>query len=70
MPTIIDGYNLLHVVGLLSDTIGPGGLERSRLALLNFLAETLDPDEVPQTIVVFDAHNAPWGARGRCRIAA
>jgi predicted RNA-binding protein with PIN domain len=62
MPTIIDGYNLLHVVGLLGDAIGPGGLERSRLALLNFLAESLDADEVPHTTVVFDARNAPWGA--------
>jgi hypothetical protein len=62
MPTIIDGYNVLHVVGLLGGAVGPGGLERARLALLNFLAESLDPGEVPRTTVVFDAHDAPWGA--------
>jgi hypothetical protein len=28
---------------------------------LNLLAESLDPDEVPQTLVVFDAHDPPPG---------
>ena len=42
MALIIDGYNLLHASGILGRGIGPGGLERSRSALLNFLAESLD----------------------------
>jgi predicted RNA-binding protein with PIN domain len=61
MPLIIDGYNLLNVVGIIGRGVGPGGLERARLALLNFLAESLEPVEVPKTIVVFDSREAPWG---------
>ena len=61
MPLIIDGYNLLNVVGIIGRGIGPGGLERARLALLNFLAESLDPKEIAKTIVVFDSREMPWG---------
>jgi uncharacterized protein len=62
MSLIIDGYNLLYAVGVLGSGAGPHGLERARLALLNFLAESLDPHDIPHTLVVFDAHDAPWGA--------
>ena len=61
MPLLIDGYNLLHATGILGRGMGPGGLERSRLALLNFLAESIISEELPHTTVVFDARNAPWG---------
>jgi predicted RNA-binding protein with PIN domain len=61
MSTLIDGYNLLNTVGIVGPRPGPGGLERSRLALLNFLAESLDAAEIPRTTVVFDAHDAPPG---------
>ncbi len=61
MSLLIDGYNLLNVVGIVGRGIGPGGLERARLALLNFLAESLDPKEISKTIVVFDSREAPWG---------
>ena len=61
MSLIIDGYNLLNVVGIIARGIGPGGLERARLALLNFLAESLDAKEIAKTIVVFDSREAPWG---------
>ena len=64
MSLLIDGYNLLHVVGILGRGVGPGGLERSRLALLNFLAESLTAAEIPRTTVVFDAHDAPPGLAG------
>ncbi len=43
MALVIDGYNLLHASGILGRGVGPGSLERSRLALLNFLAQSLDP---------------------------
>ncbi len=59
MPLLIDGYNLLSAVGILARHVGPGSLQRARLALLNFLAESLDPGEIPQTTVVFDASDAP-----------
>ncbi len=61
MPLLIDGYNVLHIVGIIGRGVGPGGLHRSRLAMLNFLAESLEPVEVRQTTVVFDARAAPPG---------
>jgi len=61
MTLIIDGYNLLHGSGILGSGVGPGGLERSRTALLNFLAESLDEGELAGTTVVFDAREAPPG---------
>ncbi len=63
MSLIIDGYNLLYMAGILGEGRGPKGLELSRLALLNFLAESLVPREISQTTVVFDAKDAPWGAK-------
>ena len=61
MRLLIDGYNLLHVTGIIGDGGGPATLERSRHALLNFLAATLELAERAQTTVVFDAKNAPPG---------
>ncbi|MEN6458291.1 MAG: NYN domain-containing protein [Thermoguttaceae bacterium] len=61
MPLLIDGYNLLYATGIVGRGSGPGGLERSRLALLNFLAHSIDPADLPHTTVVFDAHDAPRG---------
>jgi len=61
MSLVIDGYNVLHVVGILGRGVGPGSLRRSRLALLNFLAESLDPQQVAHTTVVFDARQPPYG---------
>jgi len=61
MSLLIDGYNLLNVAGILASGVGPGTLQRARGAMLNFLAESLDPEELPRTTVVFDAKNAPPG---------
>ena len=62
MPILIDGYNLLHASGILGRGRGPGFLERSRQALLNFLAESLDEKELARCTVVFDASDsAPKG---------
>jgi uncharacterized protein len=61
MPFLIDGYNLLNVASVPVPVRGKASLEKARLALLNFLAESLDPEEVPRTVVVFDAHDPPWG---------
>jgi predicted RNA-binding protein with PIN domain len=63
MSLIIDGYNLLYTAGILGEGIGPRSLELSRLALLNFLAESLASRELSHTTVVFDAKDAPWGAK-------
>jgi predicted RNA-binding protein with PIN domain len=62
MPLIIDGYNLLYVTGIVGDPAGQGGtFQRSREALLNFLASSLPEAERGQTTIVFDAAEAPPG---------
>jgi len=61
MSLLIDGYNLLNAVGIVGRGVGRSSLERSRRALLNFLAESLDAAEAARTTVVFDASEAPRG---------
>lgn len=61
MALLIDGYNLLHVTDIFA---GPGAnteLHRSRMALLDFLARSIDPRERKLTTIVFDAAGAPPG---------
>lgn len=61
MGLLIDGYNLMHAAGIIGRGVGPGGLERSRQALLNFVVEAVDDRELMHTVVVFDAEGAPPG---------
>jgi hypothetical protein len=61
MALLIDGYNLLHASGILPRGVGPGTLQRAREALLNFLAESLEPDELRAATAIFDAREAPRG---------
>jgi predicted RNA-binding protein with PIN domain len=61
MHVLIDGYNLLNAANIPSHGYGIGHLERSRLGLLHFLVESLDPAELAQTVVVFDAREPPPG---------
>jgi predicted RNA-binding protein with PIN domain len=77
MSLLIDGYNLLNATGIVGRGAGASSLERSRRALLNFLADSLEPDERAHTTVVFDAAHVPRGLprvvehRGLCvRFAA
>ena len=61
MALLIDGYNLLHVSDIFA---GPGAsteLHRARMALLDFLASSIDQRERKQTKIVFDAAGAPPG---------
>ncbi|MEK6237431.1 MAG: NYN domain-containing protein, partial [Planctomycetales bacterium] len=53
------GYNLIHCAGLLPRGVGPGTLERARRALIHALAESLPPEKLPRTTIVFDARDAP-----------
>lgn len=54
--TLIDGYNVLHVNGLLrSNVVGPGELENARNQLLNLLARQLDQPRRSRTTIVFDS---------------
>ncbi len=63
MSYLIDGYNLLHAMGLLRGRVGPTGLEKARLGLLGLLRAVYG-DEATAVTVVFDAANAPPDAPG------
>jgi predicted RNA-binding protein with PIN domain len=58
MPTLIDGYNLLHALGLLAGRRGPHALESARASLL----QRLRSSGASGVTVVFDAAGAPPGA--------
>jgi predicted RNA-binding protein with PIN domain len=58
MRYLIDGYNLLHAMGVLARRTGPGGLEKARLRLLGLLSGTYG-DQAREVTVVFDAARAP-----------
>jgi predicted RNA-binding protein with PIN domain len=61
MRYLIDGYNLLHAMGLLNGKVGPHGLEKARLALLGRLCGD-HGDDTNAVTVVFDASGAAPGA--------
>ena len=61
MRYLIDGYNLLHAMGVLAGRVAPHGLEKARLALLDRLL-ALHADDPGRVTVVFDAAKAPPGA--------
>jgi predicted RNA-binding protein with PIN domain len=61
MHFLIDGYNLLHAMGVLHGQTGPAVLERARLRLLGLLRGSYGP-EADRVTVVFDAAKAPPGA--------
>jgi len=52
---IIDGYNLLHTVGILDTKVGPKTLEKARDRLLGILARHLEGETRKRTTVVFDS---------------
>lgn len=54
---VIDGYNLLHAMGVLGGRAGPHGLEKARTRLLNLLHGALG-EETHAVTVVFDAAKA------------
>jgi predicted RNA-binding protein with PIN domain len=58
MRFLIDGYNLLHAMGVLHGRLGPSGLGRARLRLLALLRNTYGPAAATVT-VVFDAADPP-----------
>jgi uncharacterized protein len=62
MPTLIDGYNLLHAMGRLSARSGKHALEGARRALLLLVRAGHGPGSGDVT-VVFDAHDPPPGAQ-------
>jgi predicted RNA-binding protein with PIN domain len=58
MRYLIDGYNLLHAMGLVRGKAGPHGLEQARKALLGRLCGD-HGIEAGAVTVVFDAAHAP-----------
>ncbi len=58
MRYVIDGYNLLHAMGVLLGRAGPHRLESARLALLDRVL-ALHGDRAADVTVVFDAAKAP-----------
>jgi predicted RNA-binding protein with PIN domain len=57
---LIDGYNLLHALGLLRRDAGGRALENARRRLLHFLHDALGKPP-PDMTVVFDAATPPPG---------
>ncbi|NIP86497.1 MAG: hypothetical protein GTO03_13390 [Planctomycetales bacterium] len=66
MSLLIDGYNLLNATALGGSCPAGGTLAAARLAVLNFVADSLPADQVPKTTVVFDA--GPGAPRARARV--
>jgi predicted RNA-binding protein with PIN domain len=59
MHTLIDGYNLMHELGLLEKASTPQAFRKARTRFLNRLADGLGAVAAYQTTVVFDAREAP-----------
>lgn len=62
MTFLIDGYNLMHAVGLASARLPAGKLEGARLRLLDWLADAAEGRGATLR-VVFDAKAAPSASR-------
>lgn len=61
MNILIDGYNLIFDIGLISDRESKERFEKARRRLIRELASRLSEFEGRQTLIVFDAANAPPG---------
>jgi len=61
MPFVIDGYNLLHSMGVLGGPVGPHQLANARNRLINLIGPAHADDAAT---IVFDARNSPPGAGG------
>lgn len=66
---LIDGYNLLFASSVFASSVGPPTLQRTRDALLQFLADRIDAKLLARTIIVFDATQAPPGLPGQLTFA-
>jgi predicted RNA-binding protein with PIN domain len=63
MDIIIDAYNLIFQCGLEGRSRTPATIRRSRIRLINLLAENLSLDQRKRTTVVFDAVQLPAGEK-------
>ncbi len=62
MTFLIDGYNLMHAVGLLRPGLPTGRLERARIRFLDWLADA-GKGRADTLRVVFDAQGAPAASK-------
>jgi predicted RNA-binding protein with PIN domain len=60
MRVLIDGYNLMHAMGLLRGPVGPNGLAKARAALIGRMASV--HVETDRATLVLDARGALAGA--------
>ena len=58
---IIDGYNLMHALGMTRSRYRPGEFHRCRQQMLRYLADHLTLAERSRATIVFDAKDAPHG---------
>ena len=58
---LIDGYNLMHAVGLFQRRYGPGEFARWRNRFLHYLSQHLTERERERSTVVFDAPSSGQG---------
>jgi hypothetical protein len=56
---IIDGYNLMHALGMTRSRYRPGEFHRCRQQMLRYLADHLTLAERSRATIVFDAKDAP-----------
>jgi predicted RNA-binding protein with PIN domain len=61
MRFLIDGYNLMHALGLMGQKLGPTRFRKVRHRFLNDLAAALGTENAAHTTVVFDAREPPEG---------
>ncbi len=61
---VIDAYNLMHAMGILTGKVKPLGLARARLQFQEFLVSAFGA-EAGQVTVVFDAPVLPGMCPGR-----
>ena len=62
MALLIDGSNLLHATGIFGKGRGAPTLQRSRQAMLNFLANRIDEEDVGDSEVWLDDLTKPGEA--------
>jgi uncharacterized protein len=58
---LVDGYNLMHAVGMFRRRYGPGEFAKWRDRFLHYLSQHLTPRERERTTVVFDAPSSGPG---------
>jgi uncharacterized protein len=59
---LIDGYNLIHALGMIQRQMAPGGLENSRQRLFEFLTTAFQGRDADVTII-FDAQGPTAGGK-------